>query len=328
MRRMAYRRQSVCRQESGYALLMVIFMVASMILLAAVVTPRVLTEGRREKEAETVWRGKQYARAVRLFYQKNSRFPQTLEELSKPSQTGAYYLRKSYKDPVNAADGKWRLIYVSPSGQLIGSVNYISLQDMAIKLGLGIPGTGSAANPLAPQQGSPTDPSQAAAANSNAQQQGIAQAGQTGQTTQTTQTTPTQASQPGQTGFGGQNPSPFASSFGQPTPVSQLAPVDGPVLGGSVIGVGSKVKQDSLQVYQGGDTYAKWEFIFNPLTIPNGGTPGQAPGGVGGAPGGVQGATGIGAGIGSFGLPGSAGAGAGAPGSGPIQTPTQPNPRQ
>jgi hypothetical protein len=329
---MTYRRQRIRNRESGYALLMVIFMVASMLLLAAVAAPRILTEGRREKEAELVWRGKQYARAVRLFYQKNGRYPQTLEELSKPSQTGAYYLRKSYKDPVNAADGKWRLIYVSPSGQLIGSVNYLSLQDMALKLGLGIPGAGNTANPLSPQQGNTTDPSQAAAANPNSQQ-ASAQGGatQTSQTAPPGQQQPTQAGQQGLTGQGSQTSSPFASSFGQPTPVSQLAPVDGPVVGASVIGVGSKVKQDSLQIYQGAETYSKWEFIFNSLTIANAGTAGQASGVTGGAPAGAQGAPGIGgAGTGGFGLPGSAAAGTGAPGSAPTQppAPTQSNPQQ
>jgi len=333
MRRMICFLPVARRKDAGYALLMVIFMVASMILVAAVVTPRLLTEGRREKEAELVWRGKQYVRAVKLFYQKNGRYPQTLEELSKPSQTGAHYLRKSYKDPTNAADGKWRLIYVSPSGQLIGSVNYLSLQDMALKLGLGISTAGSGANPLVPQTGSPADPSQSGAANANAvAQQGSSQGGaaQNGQSAPSGLSQLAQAGQTNPTGQPGQNSSPFASSFGQPTPVGQLQAVDGPVLGGSVIGVGSKVKKDSLQIYQGADTYAKWEFIFNPLSTAN--TAGQATTVIGGAPGGAQGATGAGAGIGGFGLPGSAAAGAGGPGSGPTQnpapTPTQSNPQQ
>jgi hypothetical protein len=44
-----------------------------------------------------------------------------------------------------------------------------------------------------------------------------------------------------------------------------LEAVEGPVIGGSLIGVASKVKQTSLLVYQGRDSYFDWEFIWNPL---------------------------------------------------------------
>jgi hypothetical protein len=44
---------------------------------------------------------------------------------------------------------------------------------------------------------------------------------------------------------------------------SQPQPLTGAVLGGNIIGVGSKVKKPSLKVYMGGDTYEQWEFIAN-----------------------------------------------------------------
>jgi hypothetical protein len=56
---------------------------------------------------------------------------------------------------------------------------------------------------------------------------------------------------------------------------SQPQPLQGAVMGGNIIGVGSKIKKSSLRVYLGGDTYQQWEFIWNPtgqLAIP-----GQAP---------------------------------------------------
>jgi hypothetical protein len=81
-----------------------------------------LQEGRREKELETIWRGKQYARAVKLFYRKNGRFPGSLDELTKLDGHNVRYLRQDYKDPFNKEDGSWRLIYVGPGGILIGSV--------------------------------------------------------------------------------------------------------------------------------------------------------------------------------------------------------------
>ena len=56
---------------------------------------------------------------------------------------------------------------------------------------------------------------------------------------------------------------------------SQPQPLTGAVIGGNIIGVGSKIKQPSLRVYLGGDTYQQWEFIWNPtgqIALP-----GQAP---------------------------------------------------
>jgi hypothetical protein len=62
----------------------------------------------------------------------------------------------------------------------------------------------------------------------------------------------------------------------------------GAVLGGNIIGVGSKIKRPSLKVYLGGDTYQEWEFIAN-TTGQQVVIPGQAPvnpnGIQGGAPG-------------------------------------------
>ena len=133
-------------KQRGYALLMAIFLVATMILLATVVTPSVLTEGRREREQEAIWRGNQYVRAIQLYYRKNGRYPQTVDDLIK-GNLGVHFLRKAYTDPMNSEDGSWRFIYVSPTGQLIGSVRYHSLQEMALMLKM--PGAGQALpNPL------------------------------------------------------------------------------------------------------------------------------------------------------------------------------------
>jgi hypothetical protein len=70
----------------------------------------------------------------------------------------------------------------------------------------------------------------------------------------------------------GMNQTPGAGQAGQPTnpaananPLeSQPQPLDGVVMGGNIIGVGSKIEKPSLRVYLGGDTYQQWEFIWNP----------------------------------------------------------------
>ena len=120
---------------------MAIFLVATMIILATVVTPSILTEGRREREQEAIWRGNQYVRAIELYYRKNGRYPQTVDDLTK-GNLSVHFIRKAYADPTNTEDGSWRFIYLSPTGQLIGSVRYHSLQEMALMLKM--PGAGQA----------------------------------------------------------------------------------------------------------------------------------------------------------------------------------------
>ncbi len=137
--------------ESGYVLLLVLFMVATLILFAAAATPSILLEGRRAKDQEAIWRGNQYVRAIRLYYRKNGRYPQTLEDLAKPDAVGNHFLRKAYTDPANSGDGTWRVIYVTPSGQLVGSIHYHSLQEMAVARMPGFQLPGATAAPAGAQ---------------------------------------------------------------------------------------------------------------------------------------------------------------------------------
>jgi hypothetical protein len=113
--------------QRGYALLMVIFLVATLMTFAAMATISIKTKGQREKEDELAWRGNQYVRAIRLFYKKNGRFPKTIDELTAYHTDQPNFIRKAYKDPMNKADGSWRLIYVLPNGQLQGSVMHTQL---------------------------------------------------------------------------------------------------------------------------------------------------------------------------------------------------------
>lgn len=257
---MRQRRLTRRSREGGYAVLLAIFFVATMLLVAAAATPNILTEGKRIREQEAIWRGNQYVRAIRLYYQKNGKYPPSIEDLTKPNAAGIHVLRKAYKDPMNSMDGSWRLIYVTPSGQLIGSVHFHNLQEMAVAAAFAGHLPGSVAGLASQLFGQ---------ANLNGSIG--SQFGATGQPTgQASQQNGLQAGQPGaqQSGFGSQT-SPFSST--QPTP---LEAVDSPVFGGSVIGVASKVKQPSVTVYQGGKTYFEWEFIWNPLMTGNG-VPGQ-----------------------------------------------------
>src|SRR5271155_4376616 len=108
--------------QAGYALLLIMFFLALLVISMAAAAPTVLSSIQREREAEMVWRGKQYTRGIRLYYMKLNRFPTSLDDLTKP-KTGIRFMRQAYKDPMNQVDGSWRLIYVGPNGQLIGSLS-------------------------------------------------------------------------------------------------------------------------------------------------------------------------------------------------------------
>src|ERR1700758_5609943 len=115
------------RGQEGYALTLVVFLMTLAVIASVAAAPNIITNGRREKEEEMIWRGKQYVRGIRLFvryYQTHggtTRFPTSMEDLTK-NKVGIRFMRQAYKDPVNSVDGSWRMIYVGPNGQLIGSL--------------------------------------------------------------------------------------------------------------------------------------------------------------------------------------------------------------
>jgi len=126
--RPANRRRS---QESGFAFLMALGLIFIALALSLVVLQNFATEGRRQREEETIWRGEQYKRAVRLYYHKVGRYPQTVDDLKKGG-INIHFLRQVYKNPMNQKDGSWRFIYVNAAGGVIGSVRYATLQQMVL----------------------------------------------------------------------------------------------------------------------------------------------------------------------------------------------------
>jgi len=280
---------NVRRGEKGFALIFVLFLVALLIVGGSVVFVNRLTEGKRQKEAETIWRGQQYARAIGLYYRKFGRFPTNVDDLVK-EQNGVRFLREPYKNPMNKEDGSWRFIYVTPTGQLIGSVRYTSLQQMAFldrqrQLGIatGTPAAGSAAGALgAATDNSSGQPSSQPSGQPSAQQGML---GGSGVAPGNLPVPPGSSSSAGQNGQpqnapsgtlgapGGQQPVQPSFSLGlqaqtgtnQGIGVSESSGFSGPVMGGFIIGVAGKSDKSSIKVYKGGVTYKQWEFIFNPL---------------------------------------------------------------
>src|SRR5215470_16956034 len=141
------RRPAGKRREQGYAIILVLLMATLMLIATMAVAPNILNQGRREREKEMIWRGKQYVRGIKMYYRKTGKFPTSLEDLTKPKIGSIRFMRQAYKDPMNAKDGEWRLIYVGPAGQLIGSLKP--------KRALQLTGLGGFQNMAAPNLGGP-----------------------------------------------------------------------------------------------------------------------------------------------------------------------------
>jgi hypothetical protein len=227
------------------------FLTTLMLIGVTVTAPALRTEIRREKELDMIWRGKQYVRAIKLYYHKTGRFPTSLDDLSKPKLGSIRFLRQAYKDPMNKEDGSWRLIYVGPGGQLIGTKKRRTLR---------LPGSMTQAS---------TRDSKASG-------------------TQTASRTASGAASNSAFSFGSsQTPSESQSADSKNADSKDTKPDDSSsdetltIIGGNIIGVASKVKHPSVITYEEATNYQQFEFIWDPSK--------DSIGGVGGVP--IQGAS-------------------------------------
>jgi type II secretory pathway pseudopilin PulG len=119
------------RQEEGFLLLGVLFMVLLITIALAIAAPKMAESIRRDKEVETVHRGMQYARAIQIYYNKFGRYPNTIDQLVKSNDQR--FLRKRYLNPMTGKDD-WRIIHVGENkvpamglfGQTVGQTGGIS----------------------------------------------------------------------------------------------------------------------------------------------------------------------------------------------------------
>lgn len=107
------------QNEGGYALLLVFALAAAVAVKFYLELPRVAFEHQRNKEGLLVERGEQFIRAIKLYYRKNQKWPQNLDDLEKSQETR--YLRKRYKDPMTGED-EWRLVHIDGAGQYTDSL--------------------------------------------------------------------------------------------------------------------------------------------------------------------------------------------------------------
>lgn len=261
-------------QQGGYAILLVLFLMTLLILASVAVAPNFKTQAQREREKEMIWRGKQYIRGVKLYYRKTGKFPTSLDDLTKPKLGSIRFMRQAYKDPMNNKDGEWRLIYVGPAGQLIGSLKpQRALQLTGIGGFQGMGGIGGVAAPsIGGGIGQPAGQQpfgQSLGGQSTFGSQPFGAGATPGQGTNSLNSN---------TGFG-QNAASGAGAVSADTSLpgtsadtpeaaaanEALLNSDPPtIMGGNIIGVGSKINQSSITIYETAKNYKQFEFIWDP----------------------------------------------------------------
>ena len=90
----------------GFTLVALIIGMTVMSILIAAVLPMASMEAQRDKEAELIFRGLQYAEGIRTFRKRYGRYPNTLKEMY---EVRPRTLRKLWKDPITNSD-KWGIV--------------------------------------------------------------------------------------------------------------------------------------------------------------------------------------------------------------------------
>jgi type II secretory pathway pseudopilin PulG len=242
MREPAPIRRSPRPGEEGYILLAVIFMLALLMISLALAAPKVAKEIQRDREVETMHRGKQYMHAIKLYYKKFGAYPPNVDALIKTSEIR--YLRKKYIDPTTGKD-EWKPIrFGQAKTQTLGF------------FGQPIAGSGSAGGSVlagvGPSGGN--NPGTGLGSSGSLFNSSTTPSGATSGTTPSgTTTDPSQTSgSAGSTGTG-------LSSSG--------SGVSGQTFGGvGIIGFSPNSPKQSILVYKKKNHYNEWEFVYDPLS--------------------------------------------------------------
>ena len=282
--------------ENGFILLGVIILLVLFVIAMAVAAPRIAASIQRDREVETMERGKQYIRAIQLYYRKFNAYPPNIDALLKTNDIR--FLRKRYKDPLTGKDD-WKPIYFGQNkqpiafgffGQPLDGTGGAVIAGTGPSGGNGYPGATTPGGSMFSGSPGPGTSSPMGGLTGGAAAPGTPQTGQTGDQ--------------GSTGTNGSTGPTDAN--GTPLNGQQFG-------GGGIIGFRLASPKKSILTYKKKNKYSEWEFTYSPMMDQQMMQGGNA-GGIGAPAGGVPGAGGIGGpGI------GAPGGGIGAPGGAPGQ---------
>lgn len=239
--------------EEGYILVVVVFMLAVLMIGLMVAVPLIKKEIQRDRDVETMHRGKQYVRAVKLYYAQFGAYPPSIDALINTNQVR--FLRKKYIDPTTGK-ADWKIIHVGENktqtmgffGQPIG--------------GGAVGGTGPGSNGPNPSAGMPNSPG---GGNSifGSTDSGATPPAAAGSSTDPSAGTGASGVGAGTAGAAGTDPN---APNGGAAAAGAGTGLGGQTFGGAgMIGVSPASTKQSILILKKKNHYNDWEFFYDPL---------------------------------------------------------------
>src|SRR5437763_10609966 len=100
--------KSKASAQAGYAMMFILFLLAALAIVITAAAPSMMVQIKRDREEELIHRGHQYTHAIRLFYKKFGRYPNSVKDLLDTNHLR--FLRREYKDPVTNG-GEWTILH-------------------------------------------------------------------------------------------------------------------------------------------------------------------------------------------------------------------------
>ena len=267
-----------CREsdsEAGYILLAVIFLTVILLVSLAIAAPKIAISIQRDKEMETIHRGEQYKRALKLYYQKYGSYPTSVDQLKETNQIR--FLRKVYADPLTGK-ADWKPVLFGQAH--VRPLGFFGQPLMTAGMGTGASMYAVAASTTTDANGVPiATPGQSGSNGLN----GTSGFGSSSSFGSSGSSFGSSGSGFGSSGSGfGSSPggsSPTGSSmFGSSTPTSGPGSTSSPFGssgtgtsatsfggGGPIVGFTLTIDKPSLIEYKLQARYNKWEFNYDPM---------------------------------------------------------------
>jgi type II secretory pathway pseudopilin PulG len=257
--------------EDGFTLLAVIFLMTVLTLWMAVAVPKMTRSIQRDRDVETMHRGKQYIRGIQLYYRKFHAYPPNIDALVKTNEIR--FVRKRYLDPMTGKDD-WKPIMVGQNkvpiamgffGQpLLGT----SLVGIGPSGGNGLQGGGNGLQGSPGQFGNPGQTGSIGAIfNSQQSPTNSSPTTTTGQTGTDTSTGASDGSSGG-AGTGTGTGTSATDSNGNPTSgtTGAAGSPSGQTFGGAgICGFSPASPKQSIVVFKKKNHYNEWEFTYDPI---------------------------------------------------------------
>jgi type II secretory pathway pseudopilin PulG len=259
------------RSEDGYILVAVMFMLAILIIAMSVAAPSVAKAIQRDRELETMHRGKQFARAVKLYYKQFGAYPPNIDALVKTNEIR--FLRKKYIDPTTGKD-EWKIIRVGQN-KAPSAMGFFG-----VPLGGAGMGGGLCGNALPSSTGSSSPSTFGSSSGFSSGGSSFGSSSPSGPTAGCPSTTNSSSTGSGSTtdpgtaagstdpnaAGGSSTPGTATGAIGTTTSSNTGPASGGQTLGGvGIMGFSPNSPKQSILMYKKKNHYNEWEFVYDPL---------------------------------------------------------------